>query len=116
MNFQGILVGIGRQKVGLVLPVMFFVITIPTATALVFFTDLGPFGYFLGIFIGLAIRCFAPIPIATCWINWNKIVSVDNMAPVKETSIEDLANQSTYTHITRARIKLWARSVPGKEI
>ena len=92
VNFQGILVGIGRQKVGLIIPVIFFVITIPIATALILFTDLGPFGYFLGILIGLVIRCFAPIPIATCWINWNTIVAVDNLGQVStinDKSIED---------------------------
>ena len=97
VNFQGILVGIGRQKIGLILPVLFFVITIPVATTMLVYFNLGPFGYFLGILIGLVIRALAPIPIATCWINWDNIHSVDNVGQVttvKEKSIEDSTEQS----------------------
>ena len=76
VNFQGILIGIGKQSLGLIFPIAFFLIAIPAAITLTVVAKLGPLGYWMGIMIAFITRAFFLIPLNLCCLNWNKIQSV----------------------------------------
>ena len=88
VNFQGILVGIGMQKIGLIIPLLFLVCTLPVASIFTVIAKLGPLGYWLGILIGKVIRAMTLLPISFCWINWEKVGTVDNFEQQFTSSIE----------------------------
>ncbi|KAI6661257.1 Multidrug and toxin extrusion protein 1-like [Oopsacas minuta] len=75
-NFLGILVGIGKQWLGIVFPIAFFVIATPSAILLSVVAKLGPLGYWMGIMIAFITRAIYLIPLNLCCVRWNKITSV----------------------------------------
>ena len=76
VNFQGILIGIGKQSLGLIFPIAFFIIAIPSAVALSVVANLGPLGYWMGIMIAFITRVILLIPLNLCCLKWNQIQSV----------------------------------------
>ena len=76
VNFQGILIGIGKQWLGIVFPIAFFIIAIPSAILLTVVANLGPLGYWMGIMIAFVTRALLLIPLNLCCLNWSRITSV----------------------------------------
>ena len=79
LNFQGILVGIGEQRFGLIIPMSFFVVSIPVAVILIIVAKLGSLGYWLGMLVGFIIRAISMLLIAFCWINRKRIITIENL-------------------------------------
>lgn len=76
VNFQGILIGIGKQWLGIVFPIAFFIIAIPSAILLTVVANLGPLGYWMGIMIAFVTRALFLIPLNLCCLNWSRITCV----------------------------------------
>ena len=89
VNFQGILIGIGKQSLGLVFPIAFFLIAIPASVTLSVVAKLGPLGYWMGIMIAFITRAFFLIPINLCCIKWNQIQNV--LDPVSQTYNDNIS-------------------------
>ena len=92
MNFQGILVGIGKQKFGLLIPFLFILFSLPISTIFTVVLNMGPLGYWLGILIGVIIRFVAILPISFCCIRWDNIVAVTQMEQHNVESMDSSSN------------------------
>ena len=94
VTFIGILVGIGEQKLGLIISILFLVCTIPIGTVLTLATKLGALSYCIGICIGIFIRFASLLPIAFCCVDWRNIVTVDTQ-PDTDASLVGLSEPLT---------------------
>ena len=92
-NFQGILVGIGKQNLGIIFPIIFGIITVPTGTLLTITAGLGALGYWLGLLIGMVVRFILAIPIVLCLINWDRISEVDKINQSEDNTVRPVSNE-----------------------
>ena len=94
INFLGILVGIGKQKIGIISSLFFFVCTVPVGIILTMVTELGALGYWFGILIGMLARAVSMLLIGLCWVDWKNIVKVDTHRTMN-SDLVDLPKQIT---------------------